>query len=194
MISDSFALLEKPRRPWLDLEELKATFHRLTAVAHPDRTGDSAASAGLNAAYALLRDPGSRLRHLLELEHPATLAQTRDVPPALGEIFVQLATLRRAVDAFVEQRSTASTPLSQALLASERFTLEHDVEKEIAALETVNGRALELLVQLDAYWPERAAETYEHVAALQQELSYYGKWSWHLREALFRLQTGTSES
>ena len=36
-MADYFALLDEPRRPWLDPEELKAKFHALTATVHPDR-------------------------------------------------------------------------------------------------------------------------------------------------------------
>src|SRR5215213_7996593 len=99
---DQFALLGQPRRPWLAGDELKETFHRAAARSHPDKAGDSEVASELNAAFATLRDPAARLRHLLELEHPEALARKTDIPPALANTFLKLATLRRAVDAFVE--------------------------------------------------------------------------------------------
>jgi hypothetical protein len=187
--SDHFATLGQARRPWLAPEELKETFHRATARSHPDVTGEAGAAAELNAAFATLRDPAARLRHLLELEHPATLAKQRAVPAALAEIFLRLATLRRAVDAFVEQQSGAVSPLSQALVASEKFALQRDVEKEQQAVEAVHARCVEELEALDRAWADRSEETVETAAELQQELAYLAKWGWQLRECLFRLGT-----
>ncbi len=184
---DQFAILGQPRRPWLPAEDLKETFHRASAVSHPDKTGISEASSDLNAAFATLRDPATRLRHLLELEHPDSLQARNEILPPLADIFMKLATLRQAVDAFVEQQTSASSPLAQALLASERFALQHDVEKELHAIEAAHARCLEKVQSLDAAWPERTAATILSAATLQQELSYLSKWSWQLRESLFRL-------
>ena len=36
-MTDAFALLSEPRRPWLDAEALKARFLPLSAAVHPDR-------------------------------------------------------------------------------------------------------------------------------------------------------------
>lgn len=177
------------RRPWLAANELKETFHRMTARSHPDVTGAGNESAELNAAFATLRDPAARLRHLLELEHPEALAKHRAVPPGLAEMFLRLATLRRAVDAFVEQQSSASSPLSQALMASEKFALQRDVEKAQQAVEAAHARCLEELEALDRDWENRTPQTVERAAELQQELAYLAKWGWQLREGLFRLGT-----
>ena len=74
---DYFALLNEPRRPWLDPDLLKRKFLTLAAGLHPDRfhntgepekAGASRRYAELNAAYHCLAAPKSRLRHLLELE------------------------------------------------------------------------------------------------------------------------------
>jgi curved DNA-binding protein CbpA len=186
---DHFAVLGQPRRPWLPPDELKETFHRTTAATHPDVSGNDQAASAVNAAFAVLRDPASRLRHLLELEHPEILAQQSNVPAALAETFLRLATLRRAVGAFVEQQAATGSALGQALRASERFSLQHDVEKEQRLLEAAHAHCLEQLEALDAAWEKRDASTVERAAALQQELAYLAKWSWQLRECLFQLTT-----
>ena len=36
-MTDYFALLNEPRRPWLDADLLKQTFLTLSAGAHPDK-------------------------------------------------------------------------------------------------------------------------------------------------------------
>ena len=37
-MTDSFSLLNEPRRPWLDAGALKQKFLPLSSAAHPDRT------------------------------------------------------------------------------------------------------------------------------------------------------------
>jgi curved DNA-binding protein CbpA len=192
MTPDHFRTLGQPRRPWLDPEALRNLFHEKTAQTHPDKAGDPDAFAAVNAAYAVLRDPSTRLRHLLELEHPEVIKNPPPITAALTDLFVRIATLQQAVGAFVEQLSGAGSPLAQALLASERFDLQRDIERQVAALEAAHAKGVERLRGLDAEWPKRKPETVEQAAVLHQELSYLSKWIWQLREALFRLHPGNA--
>lgn len=191
--SDYFAALGQPRRPWLDPDALKEKFHRTTAEQHPDRAGDNGEFASVNAAYAILRDPGTRLRHLLELEHPEALGRTQQITEKLSSAFLRLATLRRTIDAFVKQQAAASTPLAQALLASERFTLQRDVEKELTSIETAHAECVAAVRSIDKEWAGRGRELAPRLAELQQELTYLAKWNWQLRESLFQLQTPATQ-
>ena len=81
-MTDYFALLNEPRRPWIDSEALKARFLVLTAEAHPDRVHNALPAkkksaheryTELNTAYLCLREPRESLRHLLELERGTDL-------------------------------------------------------------------------------------------------------------------------
>jgi curved DNA-binding protein CbpA len=188
MTTDHFAALGQPRRPWLEPDALKEIYHRLTAEHHPDHTGDAERFTAINSAYAVLRDPVSRLRHLLELEEPSALAAAPPLPEALTATFMRVATLRRNIDAFLKQQAAATTPLSQALLAAARFSLQRDVELELAELEAAQNLALEALREADRQWPERTPALIEQLAAVQQELRYLAKWIAQLREALFQFQ------
>jgi hypothetical protein len=186
---DHFAAFQLPRRPWLAEEALKQHFHRLTGEQHPDISpGSSSAFAGLTKAYSVLRDPAVRLRHLLELEYPDFRASPA-IPPRLTDRFMQVATLRREVHVFVEQRSPSELPITQALSAAARFGLQRDVEKLAAAIETDRDRCLQLLRAEDEIWAQRDAETPHRLATLQQELSSLGKWADELREGLLRLES-----
>jgi curved DNA-binding protein CbpA len=189
MPPDHFAALGQPRRPWLEPEALKEVYHRLTAEHHPDRTGDAARFTAINAAYAVLRDPVARIRHLLELEEPSALAAAPPLPEALTETFMRVATLRRTIDAFLKQQAATTTPLGQALLASARFSLQRDVEQELAGLESAQQLGLEALREADGQWGERTPALVEQLATLHQELSYLAKWSGQLREALFQFRS-----
>lgn len=88
-MTDAFALLQLPRRPWLDTDEVRAAFQRLAASAHPDRSGSTADFTELTRAYETLRDPAPRLRHFLALEQPGLAAG--EVPADLVDWFPRVA-------------------------------------------------------------------------------------------------------
>ena len=112
-MTDLFALLGEPRRPFLDPERIKETFHRLSRTEHPDQQTAPAVAADagfaqLNLAQATLRDPKTRLRHLLELEFPAVrLSGPSTVPPALGDLFAPIHGLLREIDALLSRKANA---------------------------------------------------------------------------------------
>ena len=112
------------RRPWLDSEAIKERFHRLTAEHHPDvNPGSEADFQGIVAAYNLLRDPKTRLRHLLELEFPEKAADTQEVPPDLLDLFMQIANARAGFMRIVKKLEGTTAPLAIALLAGERMAV-----------------------------------------------------------------------
>ena len=70
-MTDSFALLQQPRQPWLYPDLLKQRYQERTLTDHPDVRGADAPSvdfAVINEAYRTLTDPKLRLQHLLRLE------------------------------------------------------------------------------------------------------------------------------
>ena len=187
---DPFAILLQPRRPWLDLESLKEHFHRQTAKHHPDVSGgeDDGHFAALNAAYAVLRDPASRLRRLLELEAPERLAPSREIPPALADLFMGIAGFRQALDVFRKKEAASSSALARALLAGERLALSHQGDAVRASLESAYDIAIEALRAIDADWAKdpRPSDTLERLAALYHHCAYLSKWRSQLTEALFQ--------
>ncbi len=91
-MTDYFALLGQPKRPWLDLEQLEKKYHELARTTHPDQSARSADEfAELNKAYRTLCDPKSRMEHLLVLAGKPPLAAMTDVPADLVELFMKIA-------------------------------------------------------------------------------------------------------
>jgi curved DNA-binding protein CbpA len=91
-VTDYFALLDQPQRPWIDLEELEEKYHKLARVTHPDQPHEQAGNfAEVNKGYRVLRDPKLRLEHLLALEGEAISSGTSDIPADLAELFMQIA-------------------------------------------------------------------------------------------------------
>src|SRR5471030_2968047 len=113
-MSDYFALLNEPRRPWLDADSLKQKFLALSTNAHPDKihsAGESEKSAAgkqfaeLNAAYNCLLEPKLRLLHLLELELGAKPKDIQQIPSALADLFAEVANACLSADVFLAEKS-----------------------------------------------------------------------------------------
>ncbi len=120
---DAFALLDEPRRPWLDAEALKEKFLPLSSAVHPDRTHNAPDAekqmtteryAELNAAYTTLREPRNRLLHLLELETGAKPSDIQRIPPGTMDLFVEVGQLCRDIDAFMSERAKVTSPLAES--------------------------------------------------------------------------------
>lgn len=185
---DHFAILDQPRRPWLDDAALKDAFHRATALQHPDVAGGSGEeAAALNAAYTVLRDPAARLRHLLELEWPEVASAPAGIASELGDLFGKIAALRQAGAALAKKETAAQSPLARALLAGERAGQKSALGGVLAALADGEDAAREELRSIDANWDTRDKTTHAALIALQQRLAFLAKWQAYLREDLFRM-------
>src|SRR5213593_156293 len=121
-MTDYFALLAEPRRPWFDPCSLKQKFLTLSAQVHPDRVHNASDAAKhsaqdryteLNAAYNCLRDPKERLLHLLELERGEKPKQIENIPPDLMNVFLDISQLCREADAFLTEKAGVTSPLLQ---------------------------------------------------------------------------------
>src|ERR1700756_1925347 len=119
-MADYFMLLNEPRRPWIDPEELKQKFLALSSQVHPDRVHGApeaerlAASrryAEINSAYNCLREPKDRLRHLLELELGAKPVDIQRVPEEVMNTFFEVGQLCKEADRFLAERGKVSSPL-----------------------------------------------------------------------------------
>ena len=101
-MTDYFALLDQPRSPWLDPDELRNTYHQKTLQAHPDTQASRGAApvpdasfTDLNEAYQVLQDPKRRLHHLLSLEGAAPSSTDQTVPKQLDDLFPRVSALTR---------------------------------------------------------------------------------------------------
>jgi curved DNA-binding protein CbpA len=191
VITDNFALLNLPRRPWLDPDSLKQTFFSLSAAMHPDRvhqTDDSDKQtantryAELNAAYQCLREPRERLRHLLELEMGAKPSDLTQVPEDLMALFFAIGRVFREVDALLVQKSTATSPL----LHVELFKRAQEwVEKLGDLQQSVVVRRDALLAELEpmnAGWEASLARPLERLQEIWRLLSFYERWLAQIQE------------
>lgn len=207
-MSDSFALLNESRLPWLDVEALKTKFLPLSSSVHPDRTHNApeaekqkitARYAELNAAYNTLREPRDRLLHLLELELSAKPRDVQRIPPGTMDLFVEVGQICRDVDAFLAQRGSVTSPL----LKVQMFERGIEWTDKLQALQQrINAKRDELtgeLQQMNAVWesapaigsPERAAALpLERLEQIYRVFSYIARWSEQIQERNVQLASG----
>jgi len=203
-MTDYFALLDAPRRPWLDPDRVQEKFLKLSAQAHPDRAHGASEPekekanqrfSELNAASNCLREPAKRLLHLLELETGALPKELQQIAPDAMEFFLKVGQLCREVDAFLAQRNRVTAPV----LKVEMFERAQEWIQKVNQLQSVlaaRREALEAeLKQLDAGWdrapaagPERAhALPLAAIERLWRDFSYLAKWSAQLQERVAQL-------
>jgi curved DNA-binding protein CbpA len=199
---DCYALLDEPRRPWIDPEALKQKFLSLSAVVHPDRVHQAGAAekqaaqrryAELNAAYNRLREPRGRLRHLLELELGALPADIQQIPPQLVDLFMEVGQLNRDADAVLKEKSSISSPLLKVQLFERNQVW---TEKLIALQNKLNDCTSRLLTELKAIDSEWAAkpddadvrgQLLQRLEDLYRLLGYFGRWTSQIQERIVRL-------
>ena len=174
-VTDHFAVLSIPRTAWVDAEELKTRFHKLSAERHPDATGgDGAAFTELNAAWQTLREPAGCLRHFLELEHPDALASAGQTPAELADLFMDIAAFRQAAQKFSVKVLTAGSPLAKALMEPERIALRTRLDALTANVEARTEQSIATL-RNETTQPAQ-------LAPLLASLVFLAKWTAQLAE------------
>lgn len=187
-MTDCFALLGEPRRPWLDPESLKEKFHKLSATHHPDVAREPGVDfSAINAAYQTLQDPKARLRHLLELEFPDAFTRPLRIPPGIADLFETISRGRGGVASFLEKRAALQSPLEIALLTPEKIELIGAMERLLEILTREEAKIFAQLKAADTAWERDKAGSLEALLEIYQGLSYAGKWLAQVRGDLARL-------
>jgi DnaJ-domain-containing protein 1 len=204
-MTDAFALLAEPRRPWLDADALKARFLPLSTAVHPDRVhGASEAEklaaneryAELNAAFNTLREPRDRLLHLLELEAGARPKDIQRIPPGTMDLFVEIGQACRDADAFLAKKTEATSPMLRLRLMQEGLTWTDRLQTLQGRVNAKRDEFTAELRALNATWdaappvgsPERAAALpLERLEQIYRAMSYVARWTEQLQERLVRL-------
>jgi DnaJ-domain-containing protein 1 len=199
-MSDQFARLNEARRPWLDADRLKQTFHTLSATIHPDKipSADESAKAmaskqfaELNAAYQCLSDPKSRLLHLLELERGEKPKDIQQIPTGLADWFVEVARACRETDGFLAEKGRTSSPL----LLVQFFQRGQDWIKRLNTLQkelnNLGDRVTNELKSLDEQWmganPEARRDLLPKLEELYRLFGYLNRWNGQIQERITRI-------
>ena len=187
-MTDYFALLDQPRRAWLDPDELKQAFHRKSRELHPDFSSSSAAEgdfAQLNEAHQVLRQPKRRIQHLLTLEERAP-ARDASVPPDIADLFPIVASLTQDADALAQKMTGATNPLSRSLLKPQLLAVQNRLAETLQRIRHLHEMADAELRRLSDVEP--AGETqWSQLHQLYLRFSYLGRWIGELEEKQVRL-------
>lgn len=188
---DAFQKLGLERRAALEEEVLKRAWLEKGRAAHPDQAGgDAVLSAEINAAYELLREPETRLKHLLESEYPEESAVWATVPMEEGlmRVFMKLGPVLQRVEAFAKKKAAATSALAEALLTGEQMRLQEELEERMEELNGLREGLEAGLVEVDVFRAEGdAGRAMEAMRVLRAKFAYVGKWQRQTREALMKL-------
>lgn len=199
-MTDNFALLNEPRRPWIDVDRLKEKFLALSSRVHPDRVHQSSPEerkdageryAEFNAAYNCLREPKERLRHLLELEFGKKSGDIQSIPPGLVDSAFEIGGACKGADTFLAERAKATSPI----LKVQFFERGQEWTDKLNALQRKINEQREVLLDelktMNPVWeseaPERPLKRLEEIYRL---LGYFARWSEQLQERTVQLSFG----
>jgi curved DNA-binding protein CbpA len=199
-MQDYFALLDEPRRPWLDADLLKQKFLSLSAEAHPDKISSTEEAqkniaaksfAELNAAYRCLAEPKTRLLHLLELELGAKPKEIQQIPAALADLFAEVASSCRSADRFLAEKARATSPLVQVQF----FERGQEWVEKLQSLQRKQNELCEKLVSdlksLDEQWLKMELAARSEILPKLEELyrlfGYFNRWNNQIRERIVLL-------
>jgi curved DNA-binding protein CbpA len=195
-MTDYFALLDQPRRPWLDLDALKQAFHQKSLTEHPDAQapGGSANDAEatfalLNEAHQTLQDPKRRLQHLVALQGHAPTARFDSVPPDIADLFPVIAQVTQDAERLGEKAANATSALSRSLLASELVHVRDRVESLLARLTSLQAEADSELQRINGGFDEHDSDTVAALHRLYVRYSFLQRWLAQLNEHSARLNS-----
>jgi len=197
---DYFALLNEPRRPWLDAGTLKQKFLTLSSAAHPDKihsasdTEKSASArtfADLNAAYNCLADPKTRLLHLLELELGTKPKDIQQIPTALADLFAEVAMTCRSTDTFLIEKAKATSPLVQVQLFERGQEWVEKLNALQQKLNALRDQLITSLQSLDTQWlVADAASRSNSLSKIEDHYRLFGylnRWHNQIHERVIQL-------
>ena len=188
MVSDYFAVLRQPRRPWIDPEQLKQAYQQLTFDRHPDRIEGAEPGpefAEITEAYRVLSNPKLRLQHLLGLE--GIKSESSKIPAEIAELFMNTASLVSQIDQVLQRRDAATTALSKSMLRPEILALQQRASDALNDLNQLYAESLENLQRLNEPWVNDSGQTASELDNFAQRFGYLDKWIGQLREKQFQL-------
>jgi hypothetical protein len=189
-MTDCFALLNEPRRPWIDPDLLKRKFLTLSASAHPDRI-HSAGENEKSASAKKFTDLNASYNCLLELELGAKPKDIQQIPAALADLFAEVANTCKSADNFLSEKNKVTSPLLQVQMferAQEWIEKLNPIQKKLSGLR---GQLTGELKLLDEKWtgdnPESRGDLLEKMEELYRLFSYFNRWSNQIQERSVQL-------
>jgi hypothetical protein len=193
---DYFALLDEPRKPWIDTGLLKDKFMEMSARSHPDkfpqatpeeRERISARYAELNAAYQCLSHTRDRLLHLIELETGKPPSDVQRIPPGTSDLFMQIGQTCAQAAAFLEKTPQSDSPILKAKRFVEQMEWTDKLTELQDRLNEISSKLEEELKQMNSDLDNGAPLPLERLEEIYRSASYINRWTDQIREKLVQL-------
>ena len=181
---DFFAVFGLEPRPVIDVDALGDLFANKSKTTHPDHAahGDFAT---LNEAFRTLRDPASRIWHLLALSDEEL--QPKTASPEVSACFGQVANELQRFDRMFQPLSQETSSLLRAVKIREGQAILADLEKLSEGLTGQKQGLLQALAQIDARWPSDQKADRDSLAQIASDLRFVEKWLAQIGERRLRL-------
>jgi curved DNA-binding protein CbpA len=175
--------------PWIDAEVLKARFLELSAKAHPDKAADKVQAEAefkeLNEAYTVLRNPRTRLLHLLELHGVGKQEHVQAVPAEVMKFFAEIAAVTQQAEAIIKQKAVANSPMLKVQM------MEQGLEV-IDRMQGVQGRLRSTITEIEQRleaaaetWPDQPdSSSLQALSTAAAALGFLERWSAQLQERI----------
>lgn len=193
---DYFALLDEPRKPWIDTGLLKDKFMEMSARYHPDkfpqatpeeRERISARYAELNAAYQCLSHTRDRLLHLIELETGKPPSDVQRIPPGTSDLFMQIGQTCAQAAAFLEKQPQTDSPILKAKRFVEQMEWTDKLTDFQNQLQEISDKLEEELKRMNTDMENGAPLPLERLEEIYRSASYINRWTDQIREKLVQL-------
>jgi DnaJ-domain-containing protein 1 len=183
-MTDFFAVFGLEPRPVIDVDALGDLFASKSRTTHPDRAADGD-FATLNEAFHTLRDPASRILHLLALcgEEP----QLKTASAGVSDWFGRVANGLQRFDHMFQPLSQETSALLRAIKIREGQSILADLDKLSEGLSGQKDGLLQALAQIDARWPSDRAADRDSLAQIACDLRFVEKWLAQIGERRLRL-------
>jgi hypothetical protein len=188
-MTDFFAVLRVPPRPWLDPDALKELYVRLSEVLHR-QPGSQNELVLLNRAFQVLNNPATRVEHLLSVTGAEPGA--RQIAPVMGELFGRVAGCLQESDRLLAEIWAQNSALARALRVQRVHALKADLDNLAHDLAAQEAQRLETLRELDQAWQQHPADACEALAQVAVDLTFLQKWQGQIRERLLRMDEVTA--
>ncbi|MBO6004375.1 MAG: hypothetical protein J6Q00_02225 [Verrucomicrobia bacterium] len=193
---DYFALLDEPRKPWIDTGLLKDKFMEMSARYHPDkfpqatpeeRERISARYAELNAAYQCLSHTRDRLLHLIELETGKPPSDVQRIPPGTSDLFMQIGQTCAQAAAFLEKQPQTDSPILKAKRFVEQMEWTDKLTDFQNQLQGISDKLEEELKRMNTDMENGAPLPLERLEEIYRSASYINRWTDQIREKIVQL-------
>ena len=193
---DYFALLDEPRKPWIDTGLLKDKFMEMSARSHPDkfpqatpeeRERISARYTELNAAYQCLSHTRDRLLHLIELETGKPPSDVQRIPPGTSDLFMQIGQTCAQAAAFLEKQPQTDSPILKAKRFVEQMEWTDKLTELQDRLNEISSKLEEELKHMNTDLDNGAPMPLERLKEIYRSASYINRWTDQIREKLVQL-------